>query len=107
MIAIRYDVALYTGDGTGIGVQANLFLQIFGPNGKTGEIPLRNKHQLFEHRSVSIMFGKKKRFSNETISDLRSMDLQSMHLMLDLLKKFTLVTIQLILLHRGTSKKYD
>jgi hypothetical protein len=45
---------VFTGDKLGAGTDANVFIQMYGLNGKTEEIFLRNKSDNFERKSVEI-----------------------------------------------------
>ncbi|KAH3887386.1 hypothetical protein DPMN_011402, partial [Dreissena polymorpha] len=45
---IPYEVTVWTGNVQGGGTDANVFLQMYGPDGKTEEIALRNKTDNFE-----------------------------------------------------------
>ena len=48
-VEIPYGVTVWTGDKSGAGTDANVFLQMYGENGvKTEEIQLRNKTDNFE-----------------------------------------------------------
>lgn len=50
--AIPYEVTVWTGDIKGAGTDANVFLQIYGENGKTEEVQLRNRTDNFEKGAV-------------------------------------------------------
>lgn len=49
-----YEVCVFTGDMLGAGTDANVFINIYGENGDTGERYLRNSDNLnkFERRQV-------------------------------------------------------
>lgn len=48
VIGIPYEVTVWTGDRKGAGTDANVFLQMYGENGKTEEYQLRNRTDNFE-----------------------------------------------------------
>ena len=50
--AIPYEVTIWTGDVKGAGTDANVFLQMYGENGKTDEVLLRNKTDNFEKAAI-------------------------------------------------------
>ncbi|CAF4048737.1 unnamed protein product, partial [Rotaria sordida] len=50
--AIPYEVTVFTGDKSGARTDADVFIQMYGLNGKTEEIILKNKSALFERKSV-------------------------------------------------------
>lgn len=50
--AIPYEVTVWTSDIKGAGTDANVFLQMYGENGKTEELQLRNKTDNFEKAAV-------------------------------------------------------
>lgn len=43
-----YDVLLHTGNRFGAGTDANVFLELHGENGKSGEIPIPSKKEDLE-----------------------------------------------------------
>ncbi len=45
---------MFTGDKQGAGTDAKVFIQMYGLNGKTEEIFLKNKSDTFERKSVGI-----------------------------------------------------
>jgi hypothetical protein len=45
---------VFTGDKQGAGTDAKVFIQMYGLNGKTEEIFLKNKSDTFERKSVGI-----------------------------------------------------
>jgi hypothetical protein len=46
---VKYDVAVFTGNESGCGTNANVFITIFGTNGDTGKRPLTQRmRDLFE-----------------------------------------------------------
>ncbi|CAF3703956.1 unnamed protein product, partial [Rotaria sordida] len=47
-----YEVTVFTGDKSGAGTDADVFIQMYGLNGKTEEIILKNKSDSFERKSV-------------------------------------------------------
>ncbi|CAF1287745.1 unnamed protein product [Rotaria sordida] len=49
---IPYEVTVFTGDKSGARTDADVFIQMYGLNGKTEEIILKNKSDLFERKSV-------------------------------------------------------
>ncbi|CAF2355156.1 unnamed protein product [Rotaria sp. Silwood2] len=49
---IPYEVTVFTGDKSGAGTDAKVFIQIYGLNGKTEEIILKNKSDSFEQKAV-------------------------------------------------------
>ncbi|XP_076450682.1 LOW QUALITY PROTEIN: lipoxygenase homology domain-containing protein 1-like [Babylonia areolata] len=49
---IPYEVTVWTGDLKGAGTDANVFLQMYGEEGKTEEVKLRNKTDNFERAAV-------------------------------------------------------
>ncbi len=49
---IPYVITTKTGDKKGSGTDANVFIQIYGLDGKTEEYPLRNKSDTFERGKV-------------------------------------------------------
>lgn len=50
--AIPYEVTIWTGDVKGAGTDANVFLQMYGEDGKTDEVQLRNKTDNFEKAAI-------------------------------------------------------
>ena len=55
---VPYEVQVFTGDKRGAGTDANVFLNIFGERGDTGERPLlksKNNFNKFERKNVSPM----------------------------------------------------
>ena len=57
-LVIPYEVSVYTGDKRGAGTDANVFLNIFGERGDTGERPLlksANNFNKFERKNVSYI----------------------------------------------------
>ncbi len=54
VLVIPYEITVFTGDKLGAGTDANVFIQMYGLNGKTEEIFLRNKSDNFERKSVEI-----------------------------------------------------
>jgi len=73
---IKYVVKVYTGKKTGAGTDADVFLNIFGSQGDTGERPLTrsslNKNK-FESGQVRCIFAKKY-LSFRTLSPLNTED---------------------------------
>lgn len=54
-----YEVSVYTGSKRGAGTDANVFLNIFGQRGDTGERPLsksKTNMNKFEKNEVSYLF---------------------------------------------------
>ena len=51
-VEIPYEVTVYTGDVRGAGTNANVFLVMYGENGKTDRFDLRNKSDNFERAQV-------------------------------------------------------
>ena len=51
---IPYEVTVWTGDVKGAGTDANIFLQMYGENGKTEEYQLRNRTDNFEQGQMDI-----------------------------------------------------
>ncbi|CAF5099834.1 unnamed protein product, partial [Rotaria sp. Silwood1] len=49
---IPYEITVFTGDKAGAGTDAKVFIQIYGPNGRTEEIPLESKSDSFERNSI-------------------------------------------------------
>ncbi|CAF4587849.1 unnamed protein product [Rotaria sp. Silwood1] len=49
---IPYEVTVFTGDKSGAGTDAQVFIQIYGLNGKTEEIILKNKSDTFERNTA-------------------------------------------------------
>ena len=45
---IPYEITMWTGDVSGGGTDANVFIQMYGEGGKTEEYSLRNKTDNFE-----------------------------------------------------------
>jgi hypothetical protein len=54
VLVIPYEITVFTGDKPGAGTDAKVFIQMYGLNGKTEEIFLRNKSDNFERKSVEI-----------------------------------------------------
>lgn len=50
-------MSVFTGDMLGAGTDANVFINIYGENGDTGERPLKKSNHLnkFERGQVSVM----------------------------------------------------
>ncbi len=46
----KYKVTVYTGDKRGAGTDANVFINIFGEHGNTGERKLDNNRNNFERK---------------------------------------------------------
>ena len=54
-IMIPYEVTVYTGDRSGAGTDANVFIQMYGNNGKkTEQVYLENRSDTFERGSVDV-----------------------------------------------------
>ncbi len=53
---IPYVITTKTGDKRGSGTDANVFIQIYGVDGKSEEYTLRNKSDNFERGKVSKKF---------------------------------------------------
>ena len=51
-VEIPYEVTVYTGDMRGAGTNANVFLVMYGENGKSDRFDLRNKSDNFERAQV-------------------------------------------------------
>ena len=51
---IPYCITLWTGDKSGAGTDANVFIQIYGDLGKSEEIQLRNNSDNFERGSKEV-----------------------------------------------------
>ena len=51
-VEIPYEVTVYTGDVRGAGTNANVFLVMYGENGKSDRFDLRNKSDNFERAQV-------------------------------------------------------
>ena len=51
-LEIPYEVTVYTGDVRGAGTNANVFLVMYGENGKSDRFDLRNKSDNFERAQV-------------------------------------------------------
>ncbi|CAM2710921.1 unnamed protein product [Rotaria socialis] len=49
---IPYEITVFTGDKANAGTDAKVFLQMYGLNGKTEEIVLKNKSDTFERKAV-------------------------------------------------------
>lgn len=49
---IPYEITVFTGDKSGAGTDANVFIQMYGLKGKTEEILLRNRSDNFERKAV-------------------------------------------------------
>lgn len=49
---IPYEITIWTGDVRGAGTDANVFVQLYGENGKTEEHMLRNRSDNFEQGQV-------------------------------------------------------
>ena len=50
---VQYEVKVYTGDVSGAGTDANVFINLFGEHGDTGKRPLSKKFKdLFERNQV-------------------------------------------------------
>lgn len=47
-VEIPHEVTVYTGDVRGAGTNANVFLVMYGENGKSDQFDLRNKSDNFE-----------------------------------------------------------
>ena len=45
---IPYEITVWTGELKGAGTDANVFIQMYGENGKSEEYPLRNRTDNFE-----------------------------------------------------------
>lgn len=56
-LEITYEVTVFTGDMMGAGTDANVFINIYGENGDTGERPLKKSNHMnkFERGQVSVM----------------------------------------------------
>lgn len=56
-LEITYEVSVFTGDMFGAGTDANVFMNIYGENGDTGERPMKKSNHLnkFERGQVSVM----------------------------------------------------
>ena len=50
-----YVVSVKTGDKRQAGTDANVFIQFYGMDGKTEEIPLKNRSNSFERGQVSFL----------------------------------------------------
>lgn len=50
--AVPYEITIWTGSKAGAGTDANVFIQMYGKDGKTQEINLRNKTDNFEKGHV-------------------------------------------------------
>ena len=61
---VPYEVTVYTGDKRGAGTNANVFINMFGTRGDTGDRPLKkskSNFDKFEKKSVSVsVHGTKK-----------------------------------------------
>ena len=51
-VEIPYEVTVYTGDVRGAGTNANVFLVMYGENGKSDRFDLGNKSDNFERAQV-------------------------------------------------------
>ena len=51
-VEIPYEVTVYTGDVRGAGTNANVFVVMYGENGKSDRFDLRNKSDNFERAQV-------------------------------------------------------
>jgi hypothetical protein len=51
---IPYEITVFTGDKSGAGTDAKVFIQMYGLNGKTDELVLANKSNTFEQKSVRM-----------------------------------------------------
>ena len=51
-VEVPYEVTVYTGDVRGAGTNANVFLVMYGENGKSDRFDLRNKSDNFERAQV-------------------------------------------------------
>lgn len=51
-VEIPHEVTVYTGDVRGAGTNANVFLVMYGENGKSDQFDLRNKSDNFERAQV-------------------------------------------------------
>lgn len=65
LTGIPYCITLWTGDKSGAGTDANVFIQMYGDLGKSEEIQLKNKSDNFERGSkeafkVILIFNFKK-----------------------------------------------
>jgi hypothetical protein len=49
---IPYEITVFTGDKLGAGTDAKVFIQMYGLDGKTEEIALKNKSDSFERKMV-------------------------------------------------------
>lgn len=52
LAGIPYEVTVWTSDVSGAGTDANVFLQMYGEEGKTEEYPIRNRTDNFEQAQV-------------------------------------------------------
>ena len=53
LTSVKYDIVVVTGDVSGAGTNANVFLNIYGTNGDTGKRPLTQKFRdLFERNQT-------------------------------------------------------
>jgi hypothetical protein len=48
IVGIPYEVTIWTSDRRGAGTDANVFVQMYGTDGKTDEIVLNNRSDNFE-----------------------------------------------------------
>jgi len=53
-LVIPYEITVFTGDKFGAGTDAKVFIQMYGLNGKTEELPLKSKSDTFEQKAVGI-----------------------------------------------------
>ena len=53
---IPYVITTKTADKKGSGTDANVFIQIYGVDGKTEEYPLKNKSDTFERGKVRSIY---------------------------------------------------
>lgn len=53
-----YEVKIFTGNKSGAGTDSNVFLNIYGPNGDSGDRELRksDKTNKFERNQVNLKF---------------------------------------------------
>ena len=56
-LVIPYVVKVKTGDIKGAGTDADVFIQLYGPDGKSEEIVLKNQTDNFERGKVCIIVG--------------------------------------------------
>lgn len=53
LAAIKYEVIVYTGDVSGAGTNANVFITLFGEHGDSGKRPLKQSFRnLFEKNQI-------------------------------------------------------